>query len=162
MGILFKKWVESSLYVQPTWVFQFDHAVSFTFSILLICNLAICITFLLYTMDPATAQRPRRGIGTQCNACGKQFATSSWYAFDQHRRSGYLIGTGCHVLDDGSTRSLLVATARPNMSTAMLQKLKMKPKHHCMIPRHFGNEISTLSNSLWKNYLDYLDCIDHL
>jgi len=22
--------------------------------------------------------------------------------------------------------------------------------------------ISTLSNSLWKNYLDYLDCIDHL
>ena len=38
-------------------------------------------------MDPATAQRPRRGIGTQCNACGKQFATS--YAFDQHRRSGY-------------------------------------------------------------------------
>jgi hypothetical protein len=76
--------------------------------------------------------------------------------------SGYLIGTGCHVLDDGSTRSLLVATARPNMSTAMLQKLKMKPKHHCMIPRHFGNEISTLSNSLWKNYLDDLDCIDHL
>ena len=91
-----------------------------------------------------------------------RFATSSWYAFDQHRRSGYLIGTGCHVLDDGSTRSLLVATARPNMSTAMLQKLKMKPKHHCMIPRHFGNEISTLSNSLWKNYLDDLDCIEHL
>ena len=91
-------------------------------------------------MDPATAQRPRRGIGTQCDACGKQFATS--YAFDQHRRSGYLIGTGCHVLDDGSTRSLLVATARPNMSTAMLQKLKMKPKHHGMIRRHFANEIS--------------------
>ena len=109
------------------------------FFILLICNLAICTTFLLYTMDPATAQRPRRGIGTQCDACGKQFATS--YAFDQHRRSGYLIGTGCHVLDDGSTRSLLVATARPNMSTAMLQKLKMKPKHHGMILRHFGNAI---------------------
>ena len=111
------------------------------FPILLICNLAICTTFLLYTMDPATAQRPRRGIGTQCDACGKQFATS--YAFDQHRRSGYLIGTGCHVLDDGSTRSLLVATVRPNMSTAMLQKLKMKPKHHgmIMILRHFGNAI---------------------
>ncbi len=108
------------------------------FSILLICNLEICITFLLYTMDPATAQRPRRGIGTQCDASGKQFATS--YAFDQHRRSGYLISTGCHVLDDGSTRSLLVATAA-NMSTAMLQKLKMKPKHHGMIWRHFANEI---------------------
>jgi len=122
------------------------------FSILLICNLAICTTFLLYTMDPATAQRPRRGIGTQCDACGKQFPTS--YAFDQHRRSGYLVGTGCHVLDDGSTRSLLVATARPNMSTAMLQKLKMKPKHHGMIISEKGISemkfISTLSNSLCK------------
>ncbi len=29
-----------------------------------------------------------------------------------------------------------------NMSTAMLQKLKMKPKHHGMIRRHFANEIS--------------------
>jgi len=28
--------------------------------------------------------------------------------------------------------------SRSNMSTAMLQKLKMKPKHHGMILRHFG------------------------
>ncbi len=26
----------------------------------------------------------------------------------------------------------------------------------------FLSTLSTLSNSLWKNYLDYLDCIDHL
>jgi hypothetical protein len=75
-------------------------------------------------MDPCTTHRARRAIGTVCAACGKQFATS--YAFDQHRRSGYPIA-GCHVLDDGSTRSLLVATLRANMSTAMLQKLKAKP-----------------------------------
>jgi hypothetical protein len=132
------------------------------FSILLICNLVICITFLIYTMDPATAKKPRRAIGTQCNSCGKQFATS--YAFDQHRRSGYLTCTGCHVLDDGSTRSLLVATAREKMSTAMLQKLTMKPKHHDMIISRV-KEISTISNSLCEYFLDYLDCnhcIDHL
>jgi hypothetical protein len=58
-------------------------------------------------MDPATAQRARRAIGTQCDALGEKNSTS--YAFDQHRRSGpsswYLIDTGygCHVLDDGST-----------------------------------------------------------
>ena len=31
--------------------------------------------------------------------------------------------------------------SRSNMSTAMLQKLKMKQKHHGMIRRHFASEI---------------------
>ena len=60
-------------------------------------------------------------LGIVC-ACGKQFATSD--GFDQHRTSGYLIGTPCHVLDDGSTRTHLVSSERATMSTAMLQKLK--------------------------------------
>jgi hypothetical protein len=37
----------------------------------------------------------------------------------------YLVGTPCHVLDDGCTRSILVATDRQTMSTAMLQKLTL-------------------------------------
>ncbi len=57
-------------------------------------------------MDPDTTDRARRAIGTICYAGGNQFATS--YAFDQHRRSGYLIGTGCHVQDDGSEILLLL------------------------------------------------------
>ncbi len=58
---------------------------------------------------------------------------TSYDVLDKHRRSGYLIGTECHILNDDSMRSLLVATsvARANMSTSMLQKLKMKPKHRC-------------------------------
>ena len=35
-----------------------------------------------------------------------------------------LRGTACDVMDDGSTRSRLVATDRPIISTALLQKLK--------------------------------------
>ena len=52
--------------------------------------------------DPAL-KRVRRAIGTVCEACGKHFDTS--YGFDKHRTSGYLVGTPCHVLDDGSTRA---------------------------------------------------------
>ncbi len=72
-------------------------------------------------------ERARLAIGTQCDACGGEIAISC--VLDQHRRSGYLIGTGYHVLDDGLTRSLLVATSRANLSTSIFQKLKMKPKH---------------------------------
>lgn len=51
---------------------------------------------------------------------------------DKHRlgTSGYLQGSACHVLDDESTRSILVATARQTMSTAMLQKLKLARRTH--------------------------------
>ena len=48
----------------------------------------------------------------------------------QHRTSGYLVGTPCHVLDDGSTRAQLLATSRQTMSTAMLQKLKLARRTH--------------------------------
>ncbi len=127
--IHFRKWVESSLSV-PNWVFQFDHAVSFNFvnSFDLQSGNLHHISYIYH--GPGYCSKTE-AIGTQCKACGKQFVTSC--AFDQHRRSGYLIGTGCHVLDDGLTRSLLVSTSRANMSTAMLQKLKMKPKHRGMI-----------------------------
>ncbi len=97
-----KKLIESICLFVLTCVF--GPVVSFNF---LICNLAIYIAFLVYIMNPCTNHKARCAIGTVYDACGKKFATS--YAFDQHRRSGYVIGTGCHVLDDGSTRSLLVA-----------------------------------------------------
>jgi hypothetical protein len=67
-------------------------------------------------------------IGTVCEARGKHFETSD--GFHNHRTSGYLVGTPCHVLDDGSTRAQLVATSRQSMSTAMLQKLKLAWRTH--------------------------------
>ena len=59
--------------------------------------------------DPAP-KRVRRAIGTVCEACGKHFDTSD--GFDKHRTSGYLVGTPCQVLDDGSTSAQLLATSR--------------------------------------------------
>ena len=73
--------------------------------------------------DDPVSKRARRAIGTVCDACGKQFSTALGY--DQHRRSGYLRGTACHVGHNGTNRSQLVATSRATMSTAMLQKLKL-------------------------------------
>ena len=67
--------------------------------------------------------RSRRTIGIVCDACGKQLAIC--YAYNKHQTSGYLIGTPCRVLDDGSTRTILAATERRTISTAMLQKLKL-------------------------------------
>ena len=55
--------------------------------------------------DVPAAKRVRRAIGTVCDACGVNFASS--YAFDKHRTCPYLIGTPCFVLDDGSTRNKL-------------------------------------------------------
>ena len=57
--------------------------------------------------DVPAPKRVRRAIGTVCEACGKHFDTSD--GFDKHRTSGYLVGTPCHVLDDGSTRAQLAA-----------------------------------------------------
>jgi hypothetical protein len=62
------------------------------------CSLLVIATIM--ADDPAL-KRVRRAIGTVCGACGKHFDTSD--GFDQHRTSGYLVGTPCHVLDDGST-----------------------------------------------------------
>ena len=92
---------------------------------LVCCCLLVFSTFMANNPAP---KRARRAIGTVCEACGKHFDTSD--GFDKHRTSGYLVGTACHVLDDGSTRAQLVATSRQTMSTAMLQKLKIARKTH--------------------------------
>ena len=91
-------------------------------------DLRFILVLVYFMADVPAAKRVRRAIGTVCDACGKIFATS--YGFDRHRTSGYLIGTPCHVLDDGSTRSHLVSTARATMSTAMLKKLKASRRKH--------------------------------
>ena len=78
-------------------------------------------------MEYSATQRARQAVGTVCDACGKHFSTSNGY--DQHWRRGYLCCTPCHVGDDGSNRYQMVATIRANMSTALLQKLKLsKPQ----------------------------------
>ena len=100
------------------------------FYLSVILELVCCFLLFIATImadDPAP-KRVRRAIGTVCEACGKHFDTS--YGFDKHRTSGYLVGTPCHVLDDGSTRAQLVATSRQTMSTAMLQKLKLARRTH--------------------------------
>ena len=83
--------------------------------------------------DPAP-KRVRRAIGTVCEACGKHFDTSD--GFDKHRTSGYLVGTPCHVLDDGSTSAQLLATSRQTMSTAMLQKLNSLDERMVQLPKY--------------------------
>ena len=84
---------------------SFDHAVFIQY--FLTYNLSICITFLIQITDPATAQRPRRAIGSQCHARGEK--SDIVCVGQQHRRSGYLIDTGygCHVLHAGSTWPVL-------------------------------------------------------
>jgi hypothetical protein len=79
----------------------------FIFLELVCCSLLVIATFM---EDVSAPQRARRAIGTVCEACGKHFDTSD--GLDKHRMSGYLVGTPCHVLDDGSTRAQLVATSR--------------------------------------------------
>ncbi len=100
------------------------------FDLLVFLELVFCSLLVLATImaeDPAP-KREWRAIGTVCEACGKHFHTSD--GFDKHRTSGYLVGTPCHVFDDGSTRAQLVATSRQIMSTAMLQKLKLARRTH--------------------------------
>jgi hypothetical protein len=100
------------------------------FYLSVILELVCCFLLFIATImadDPAP-KRVRRAIGTVCEACGKHFDTSD--GFDKHRTSGYLVGTPCHVLDDGSTRAQLVATSRQTMSTAMLQTLKLARRTH--------------------------------
>jgi hypothetical protein len=101
---------------------------AFYFSVIL--ELVRCSLLVIATImadDPAP-KRVRRAIGTVCEACGKHYDTSD--GFDKHRTRGYLVGTLCHVLDDGSTRAKLVATSLQTMSTAILQKLKLARRTH--------------------------------
>ena len=65
----------------------------------------------------------RRAIGTQCDNCGILFLTVN--AYNQHRRSFYLRGTACFALPE-QTRVNVIAAARPNMSTAAVQRLPAK------------------------------------
>ena len=65
--------------------------------------------------DILAPKQALRTIGTVREACGKRFETSG--GFDKHLTSGYLVGTPCHVLDDGSTQAQMVATARQTMSS---------------------------------------------
>jgi hypothetical protein len=127
-----KKLIESICLFVLTCVFR--PAVSFNF--FFICNLAMCSAFLVYIMSPGTNHKARCAIGTVCYACGKQFAMS--YEFDQHSRSGYLIGTRCHVLDDGSTCSLLVAL---NTTSEYIQQHKRICPQPCF--RHSRQSQST-------------------
>ena len=101
---------------------------------LVCCSLLFIATIMA---DYPAPERVRRPIGTVCEACGKHFDTSD--GFDKHRTSGYLVGTPCHVLDDGSTRAQLVATSRQTMSTAMLQKLKLARRTHGTVSNILSN-----------------------
>jgi hypothetical protein len=65
----------------------------------------------------------RRAIGTQCDNCGTLFLTVK--AYNQHRRSFYLRGTGCFALPE-QTRVNVIAGARPNMSTAAVERRPAK------------------------------------
>ncbi len=78
--------------------------------------------------DVSVAKRAQHVFGIACETCGKTFATSD--GLDKHQTSGYLIGTPCHVLDDGSTCTHLVSTAQVTMSTAILQKMKVARRKH--------------------------------
>ena len=59
----------------------------------------------------------------ECDVCGKMFHTVN--AYNQHRRSFCLRGTGCFALPE-QTRVNVIAAARPNMSTAAVQRLPAK------------------------------------
>jgi hypothetical protein len=112
------------------------------------CSISVSLYFMA---DVPAAKRVRRAIGTVCDACGKQFASS--YAFDKHRTCVYLKGTPCYVIDDGSTRTNLVATERVTMSTAMLQKLKVARRKHGRVPTWVPVNIWCLCCLF---YIDYL------
>ncbi len=75
----------------------------------------------IFTMNSSETERTRRPVGHVSKACGKHFANS--IGFRQRRRSGYNIGTVCHVLDHGSTKKMHVATKRARMSTASLEQM---------------------------------------
>jgi hypothetical protein len=102
------------------------------FLALLSCSILVLANFM---QDIPAPKRARRAVATVYEACGKRFAISD--GFDKHGTSGYLLGTPCHVLDDGFTRSILVATERQTMSTAMMQQLKLSRRTH-------GTFLSTL------------------
>ena len=59
----------------------------------------------------------------ECDVCGKMSHTVK--AYNQHQRSFYLRWTGCFALSE-QTRVNVVAAARPNMSTAAVERRPAK------------------------------------
>ncbi len=111
------------------WCLPFSHVQIVCNFLIFCCFISFSILVVLCFMKTIAA--PKRvlcALGIVCDACGKQFATSD--GFDQHRTSGYLIGTPCHVVDDGFTHTHLVSSERATMTTAVLQKLKMDKRKH--------------------------------
>ena len=110
------------------WCSPFSHVPIVCNFLISCCFISCSFLVVLYFMTNVPAPKRVWGaIRILCDACGKQFATSD--GFDKHRKNGYLIGTPCHVLDDGSTRTHLVSSERATMSTAML-KLKVHRRKH--------------------------------
>ena len=67
----------------------------------------------------------RRAIGTECDVCGKMFQVQTVKAYNQHQSSFYLHGTACFALPD-QTRVNVILGARPNMSTAAVERRTVK------------------------------------
>ena len=67
----------------------------------------------------AIKRTDRRAVGIECQGCQRMFPSS--YAYDQHRRSGYLRGTACYAYPD-EMRTTVTAGPRPNMSTATVER----------------------------------------
>ena len=67
----------------------------------------------------AIKRTDRRAVGIECQGCQRMFPSS--YAYDQHRRSGYLRGSACYAYPD-EMRTTVTAGPRPNMSTATVER----------------------------------------
>jgi hypothetical protein len=76
----------------------------------------------------------KRIVGYVCNACEQRF--DSRFAYEQHRRSKWLIGTPCFSAVEQVSE--LVATRRANMSTAMLRMA-------ASLPRKVGNNFTWIT-----------------
>ena len=101
-------------------------------------RLLISLSVLLGLLDRIVMQgSEKRIVGYICNACQRHF--ESRFAYEQHRRSRWLIGTPC--FSAVQQHSELVATRRANMSTAMLRMSSLS--------RDVGN------NAAWHFYVNY-------
>ena len=72
--------------------------------------------FTIYSMSSSKSAMKRTD---ECDVCGKMFQMVK--AYNQHRGSFYLRRTACFALPD-QTRVNVIAGARPNMSTAAVER----------------------------------------
>ncbi len=100
---LFQSWLGANLSYFSLWLLKF----------------AIWV-FTIYAMSSSKSAMKRTD---ECDVCGKMFNTVK--AYNQHRRSFYLRGTGCYALPE-QTRMNFIAAARPNMSTAAVERRPAK------------------------------------